>query len=336
MKILVTGGLGYIGSHICVELAQEGHDIVIVDDLSNSKKEMHKKVETLCNKKVKLYIFDMANEKKLNAVFKKEIIDAVIHCAGFKAVGESVKKPLQYFENNLGSTITLLKVMGKNNCNKLIFSSSATVYGANQPSPYVESYEIGGVTNPYGRTKLMIEEIIGDYCVANNNFKAIILRYFNPIGAHESGLIGENPNGIPNNLLPYVSRVACGKLKELSIFGNDYNTPDGTGIRDYIHIVDLAIGHVKALNYFAKMKKQNVEAFNLGTGKGYSVLEVVNAYNKVCGGKVKYKFVPRREGDIAVCYCNPEKAKKCLGWRAKRTLSQMCESSYNFENKNKQ
>ncbi len=333
MKVLVTGGLGFIGSHICVELIKAGHDVVVVDDLSNSKREVADHIATITGKKVALYVFDMCDHKKLDKVFTKHNIDAVIHCAGFKAVGESVQKPLMYYHNNLDSTLTLLDVMEHHNCNNLIFSSSATVYGAGK-MPLTEKSPVGGVTNPYGRTKLMIEQIVGDYCHANSNFRAIILRYFNPIGAHESGLIGENPNGIPNNLMPYISRVATGKLKALSVFGNDYPTHDGTGVRDYIHVVDLAIGHVKALEYFSKMDTA-IDYFNLGTGTGYSVLDVVNAYNKVCGNKVKYKIVARRDGDIAECYCSPKKANKLLHWKASRTLDDMCASSYKYEQNNK-
>ncbi|MBQ3494697.1 MAG: UDP-glucose 4-epimerase GalE [Clostridia bacterium] len=331
MKVLVTGGLGYIGSHICVELVENNMEVVVVDNLSNSKKQVRDLIEQICGKKIKLYVFDVANNKKLENVFRKEKIDAVIHCAGYKAVGESVKKPLMYFENNLGTTLNLLKVMEKYSCNKLLFSSSATVYGASNQMPLCETSPVGGVTNPYGRTKLMIEQILEDYSKANPNFKTILLRYFNPIGAHSSGLIGENPNRIPNNLMPYISKVACGKLEQLSIFGNDYETHDGTGVRDYIHVVDLANGHVKAIEFFDKMQTA-LEVFNLGTGTGYSVLDVVNAYNKVCGNKVKYKIAPRRDGDAAVCYCSPNKANTMLGWSAKHTLDDMCKSSYLFEN----
>ena len=335
MKVLVTGGLGYIGSHICVELFESGMDVVVVDNLSNSKKEIAKLVEQISGKKIKLYIFDVADKKRLLKVFKKENIDAVIHCAGYKAVGESVKKPLMYFENNLGTTFALLDVMQRVGCNKLLFSSSATVYGASDNMPLTENSPVGGVTNPYGRTKLMIEEILQDFAVANTNFKSILLRYFNPIGAHESGLIGENPNGIPNNLMPYISKVACGKLEVLSVFGDDYPTHDGTGVRDYIHVVDLAKGHVKAIEYFDNMQN-NIDVFNLGTGTGYSVLDVVNAYNKVCGDKVKYKIAPRRDGDAAVCYCSPQKASEVLGWEATHNLDDMCKSSYVYEFNNKQ
>lgn len=334
MKVLITGGLGFIGSHICVELLNAGHDVVVVDNLSNSKEIVKDAVEKIANKKIKLFVFDVAEKEKLDKVFKEEKIDAVIHCAGYKAVGESVKKPLMYFKNNLGSTFTLLEVMENNNCNKLLFSSSATVYGIAKEMPLTEESPVGEVTNPYGRTKLMIEEILRDYTSANPDFKVILLRYFNPIGAHESGLIGEDPNGIPNNLMPYISKVACGKLKELSIFGDDYPTKDGTGVRDYIHVVDLADGHLKAIEYFDKMDS-NIDVFNLGTGTGYSVMEVVTAYNEVCGNKVKYKIVSRRDGDAPECYCSPKKANSKLGWYAKHTLKDMCESSYNYEQHNK-
>ena len=334
MKVLITGGLGYIGSHISVELLNAGMEVVIVDDLSNSKPHVKELIEEISGKQIKLYVFDVANEGKLLDLFTTEKIDAVIHCAGFKAVGESVKKPLMYFKNNLGSTITLLEVMEKVGCNKLLFSSSATVYGIAKEMPLTEESPVGGVSNPYGRTKLMIEEILRDYTFANKDFKVILLRYFNPIGAHESGKIGEDPNGIPNNLMPYISKVACGKLEKLSIFGNDYPTPDGTGVRDYIHVVDLANGHLKALQYFDKMTN-NIDVFNLGTGTGYSVMEVVTAYNKVCGNKVKYQIAPRRDGDAPVCYCSPKKANKHLNWKATHTLDDMCKSSYEYEKNNR-
>lgn len=334
MKVLITGGLGYIGSHICVEFLENGYDVCVADNLSNSKIETKNKIEQIAGKSISFFEIDVRNKGQLTKMFKKEHIDAVVHCAGFKAVGESVKNPLMYFDNNLISTINLLECMMENNINNLIFSSSATVYGTTSEMPLVETSSLG-VTNPYGRTKLMIEDMIQDICNANKNFKVILLRYFNPIGAHESGLIGEDPNGIPNNLMPYVSKVACGKLTHLNIFGNDYPTIDGTGVRDYIHVVDLAKGHEKAIKYFEKMQDNNCEIFNLGTGNGVSVLQLVNAYNSVCGNKVNYVFAPKRDGDIAECYCSPAKANEKLNWHAERNITQMCESSYKFEQNNK-
>ena len=332
MKILLTGGLGYIGSHTAVSLLENGYDVVVIDNLSNSKRSVKKAIEQIAGKKIDLFVFDLCDKQKLSNFFKHNKVDAVIHFAGLKAVGESVEQPLKYYENNLTSTLNLLECMIKYNVNNLIFSSSATVYGANNQVPFTEDMPTGA-TNPYGRTKLFIEEIIKDTCTANPNFKAVILRYFNPVGAHESGLIGENPNGRPNNLMPFIARVAVGKLDELKIFGNDYPTKDGTGARDYIHVCDLADGHVVSLKRFENMK--GYEIYNLGTGKGISVLEMVNAYNKVCDGKVKFAFAPRRAGDIAECYASANKAKKLLGWSAKRKLKDMCQTSYNFEIKNK-
>ncbi len=332
MKILLTGGLGYIGSHTAVSLLENGYDVVVIDNLSNSKRSVKKAIELISGKKIDLFVFDLCDKQKLSNFFKHNNVDAVIHFAGLKAVGESVEQPLKYYENNLTSTLNLLECMIKHNVNNLIFSSSATVYGANNQAPFTEDMSTGA-TNPYGRTKLFIEEIIKDTCTANPNFKAVILRYFNPVGAHESGLIGENPNGRPNNLMPFIARVAVCKLDELKIFGNDYPTKDGTGVRDYIHVCDLADGHVVSLKRFKDMK--GYEIYNLGTGKGISVLEMVNAYNKVCDGKVKFTFAPRRAGDIAECYASVNKAKKLLGWSAKRKLKDMCQTSYNFEIKNK-
>ncbi len=338
--ILLTGGLGYIGSHTAVELLNAGEDVVCLDNLSNSDisvkdkiKQIVCKTRELTDDNFKVYIGDARDYKLVDKIFCENKISSVIHFAGLKAVGESVKLPLEYYDNNLISTINLLEVMKKHGVKNFVFSSSATVYGAAKSMPIYENFETGAVTNPYGRTKYFIEEILKDVYASDKSFNIIILRYFNPIGAHDSGLIGENPNGIPNNLMPYISRVATGKLEYLSVFGDDYNTHDGTGVRDYIHVVDLALGHVKAVK---KLKsKCGLKIYNLGTGVGYSVLDIVNAYNKVCGGKVKYKIVGRRPGDIDICYANADKAKKELGWVAERNLENMCKTSYNFEKKNK-
>lgn len=326
--ILLTGGLGYIGSHTAVQLLEAGYDIVIVDNLSNSKRSVKNKIEKITGKAVKFYKLDVKSERGLKKIFTENQIDAVIHFAGLKAVGESVRKPIEYYENNLESTINLLKVMREFGVKNLVFSSSATVYGKAEKMPIFEDFATSA-TNPYGRTKLFIEEILKDVCVADKDMNIAILRYFNPVGAHESGLIGENPNGIPNNLMPYISRVSVGELEELSIFGNDYNTKDGTGVRDYIHVVDLADGHLASL----KKLEQNcgLVIYNLGTGIGYSVLDMVNAYNKCCGGTVKYKFTARREGDVDECYASPEKALNELGWKATRSLEEMCESTHKFQ-----
>lgn len=331
MSILLTGGLGYIGSHTAVSLLKEGYEVVIVDNLSNSDIKTLSKIKEITQKSVKFYKFDVANEKKLKKVFKANKIDAVIHFAGYKAVGESCKKPLMYYNNNLGSTFTLLNVMQKYGVKNLVFSSSATVYGKADVLPITENAKTGA-TNPYGRTKLFIEEILKDIYSSDNSMNITILRYFNPVGAHESGLIGENPRGIPNNLMPYIMRVASGKLEALSVYGNDYNTKDGTGVRDYIHVMDLAEGHVASIK---KIAGSGLKIYNLGTGTGYSVLEMVDAYNKVCGGKVKYKIVGRRDGDVDECYASAVLAKTELGWEAKRTLIEMCETSYKYEQNNK-
>lgn len=331
MSILLTGGLGYIGSHTAVELLTKGEEIIVVDNLSNSSIDVKGKIEQITNKKFKFIKADLTDLKKTEKIFKKNNITSIIHFAGFKAVGESVQKPVMYYENNLMSTLNLLKCMKKFNVFDMVFSSSATVYGTNQKMPLKEDFPTGA-TNPYGRTKLFIEEILKDFNHANPEYNFAILRYFNPIGAHESGLIGENPKGIPNNLMPYITRVATGKLEELSIFGKDYPTPDGTGIRDYIHVSDLALGHILALD---KLKeKPGVFICNLGTGKGYSVLEIVNAFNKVNGNLVKYKFVDRRPGDIAICYADVSKTKKELHFVATHTLEEMCKSSFEYEKKN--
>lgn len=333
MKILVTGGAGYIGSHTCVELLQSGHEVIIVDNLSNSKIDVLDKIEKISNKKVTFFNEDILNKINLDKIFKQHKIDAVIHFAGLKAVGESVAKPIEYYINNVSGTLVLLDVMRQNNVRKIVFSSSATVYGNPEKVPITEDMPLS-TTNPYGTTKLFIEHIINDICNSDNEFKAVILRYFNPIGAHTSGLIGEDPSGIPNNLMPYISKVATGKLHQLNIFGNDYNTQDGTGVRDYIHVVDLAQGHLKALD---RLNNKDTGAFiyNLGTGKGVSVLEMVNTFEKVNGVKIKYQIVERRPGDIAMCYANPAKALNELGWKAEKGLEEMLKDSWNFEKNNK-
>ena len=332
MSILLTGGLGYIGSHTAVELLNRNKDVIIVDDLSNSKIEVVDKLKKITGKDFKFIKADLKDFAITEEIFKNNKIDSIIHFAGYKAVGESVAKPIMYYENNLISTLNLLKCMEKYNVNNLVFSSSATVYGVNQEMPLKEDFPTGA-TNPYGRTKLFIEEILKDASVANPNLNIAILRYFNPIGAHESGLIGEDPNGIPNNLMPYITKVATGKLEKLSIFGNDYPTKDGTGVRDYIHVCDLALGHVLALEKL----KENPKIFicNLGTGTGYSVLEIVKTFNKTNGDLVKFVFADRRPGDIATCYADTQKAKNELGFVASHTLEDMCKSSYEFEKNNK-
>ena len=332
MKILVTGGAGYIGSHTCVELLNSGYDVVIIDNLSNSKEDAVLKIEEITGKKVKFYKEDLVNKEKVRKIFEKEKIDAVIHFAGYKAVGESVKKPLMYYRNNLDSTLTLLEVMNEFNCKRIVFSSSATVYGSPKSLPIKEDFPLS-TTNPYGTTKLIIDGLLKDLYKSDNEWSIAILRYFNPIGAHKSGLLGENPNGIPNNLMPYIVKVATGELKELSIFGNDYDTVDGTGVRDYIHVVDLAKGHIKAIEKITKDK--GVDCYNLGTGNGFSVLELVNTFMKVNNVKVPYKIVGRRDGDIASCYASCKKASDVLGFKAEYNIEDMCKDSYNFVLKNK-
>ena len=328
MKVLVTGGCGYIGSHTCVELLNEDHEVIIVDNLSNSKEEVVKTIEDITSKQIKFYKGDICDKELVTKIFKENKIDVVIHFAGLKAVGESVEKPLLYYKNNIGSTITLCEVMKEFNCKKIIFSSSATVYGNPEKLPITEDMKVGNTTNPYGTSKLFIEQILKDIYTSDNEWGITILRYFNPIGAHKSGLLGENPNGIPNNLMPYIVKVACGELPCLQVFGNDYDTKDGTGIRDYIHVVDLAKGHVKALD---KIKnKVGVNIYNLGTGNGYSVLEMINTFEKVNGIKINYKIVNRRPGDIASCYADSSKAYRELGWKAELDLSDMISSSYNY------
>ncbi|MDE5834047.1 MAG: UDP-glucose 4-epimerase GalE [Ruminococcus sp.] len=326
-KILVTGGTGFIGSHTCVELLANGYEIVIADNLSNSKEAVTERIEKISGKKVIFRKVDVCDYNALSEVFKENVIDAVIHFAGLKAVGESVQKPLEYYSNNIYGTLVLLKVMREYNCKKFVFSSSATVYGMNNKAPYTEDMPTSA-TNPYGYTKVMIEQILRDVCVADKDFSVVALRYFNPIGAHSSGLIGEDPNGIPNNLVPYIAQVASSRLEQLSVFGDDYDTPDGTGVRDYIHVMDLASGHVCAIDY--AMKNKGFEAVNLGTGKGSSVLEVVSAYEKACGKPIPKKITPRRAGDIATCYADASKAKEIFGWEAKSGIEQMCADSWNF------
>lgn len=329
MKILVTGGAGYIGSHTCVELLNEGFEVVVIDNFSNSKSSSLDAIKKITGKDFKFYEIDYLDKDALNKVFEENKIDAVINFAGFKAVCESVQKPIEYYTNNISGALNLLDVMRKHNVKKFVFSSSATVYGNPEKIPLTEDCKIGGTTNPYGTSKLFIEQILKDIYASDNSWDIIILRYFNPVGAHESGLIGEDPKGIPNNLMPYIAKVATKELKELSVFGNDYNTPDGTGVRDYIHVVDLAKGHVLALNKLEKEGK-GLFIYNLGTGTGYSVLDLVRAYEKANNVKVPYKIAPRRDGDIATCYSDPTKAKNELGFVATKTIEDMCHDSYKF------
>ena len=332
MTILVTGGAGFIGSHTCVELLNAGYEVVVVDNLYNASEKALERVEQITGKSLKFYKVDLLDAPALTKVFDEEKIDAVIHFAGLKAVGESVAKPLEYYHNNITGTLILCDVMRKHGVKNIIFSSSATVYGDPAFIPITEECPKGKITNPYGQTKGMLEQILTDLHVADPEWNVILLRYFNPIGAHKSGLIGENPKGIPNNLLPYVAQVAVGKLKCLGVFGNDYDTPDGTGVRDYIHVVDLAIGHVKAID---KLKdKEGVSIYNLGTGVGYSVLQVVAAFEKACGKKIPYEIKPRRAGDIATCYSDASKAKRELGWVAERGLDEMCEDAWRWQSQN--
>lgn len=330
-KILVTGGAGFIGSHTCVEFLESGYEVVVLDNLSNSKEESLRRVEQITGKKVTFYKADMRDAAAMKQIFAENEIDAVVHFAGLKAVGESVEKPLEYYENNLNGTFVLLAAMREAGCKRFVFSSSATVYGMHNPVPYVEDMPTSA-TNPYGYTKVMIEQILHDCCNADPEFSVVALRYFNPIGAHKSGLIGEDPNGIPNNLLPYIGQVAVGKREQLSVFGNDYDTPDGTGVRDYIHVVDLAKGHVCAIEYAAGHK--GFMPINLGTGNGISVLEMVEAYGKACGFPIKYRIAPRRAGDIATSYADASRAKELLGWEAHETLETMCEDSWRFMQRN--
>ena len=331
MSILVTGGAGFIGSHTCVELLESGEEIIIVDNFINSKPEVLNKIKEITKKDFKFYEVDLLDKEKLETVFKENNIEVVIHFAGLKAVGESVQKPIEYYHNNITGTLVLLELMKKYNCKKIVFSSSATVYGAPKTVPIKEDFPLS-TTNPYGSTKLMIEQILKDICISDKDFSAIILRYFNPIGAHKSGLIGEEPNGIPNNLMPYITKVASGELDHLNVFGNDYPTKDGTGVRDYIHVVDLSKGHVKALE--KARNSTGAIPYNLGTGNGYSVLEIVDAFEKSNNLKVKYEIAPRRPGDIAECYADPTKAREELNWVAEKTLEDMCRDAWNYVRKN--
>lgn len=327
MKVLLTGGTGYIGSHTAVELLDENLEVIIIDNLSNSKKDVISKIEEITKKKVSFYEGDVRNKKLLQEIFSKHKIDSVIHFAGLKAVGESVSKPLEYYDNNIGSTLTLLEVMKEYNCKQIVFSSSATVYGDPAKLPIKEDFPLS-TTNPYGTTKLMIEMILQDLYKSDNEWRIVLLRYFNPVGAHESNLIGEDPNGIPNNLMPYILKVAIKEYKELTIFGDDYNTKDGTGVRDYIHVIDLAKGHVKALNYINN--NSGIEVINLGTGIGYSVLELVETFKKVNKLDIPYNIGKRRPGDIASCYADTYKARKLLDFKCIKNLEDMCKDAYDF------
>lgn len=331
-KILVTGGTGFIGSHTCVELINAGYEVVIVDNLYNSSEEVLSRIERITGKRPLFYKADVLDRTALIKIFDENEIEAVIHFAGYKAVGESVRKPLEYYHNNIGSTIALCEVMRDHGCKKIVFSSSATVYGDPAQIPITESCPLGEATNPYGATKVMQERILKDLYISDNEWRAVLLRYFNPIGAHESGLMGEDPKGIPNNLLPYVAQVASGKLEKVHVFGDDYDTHDGTGVRDYIHVVDLAKGHVAAVKSMDKVSE--VAVFNLGTGIGYSVLEIVHAFEKACGKKLPYVIDGRREGDIAVCYSDPARAKELLGWSAEKDLEDMCRDAWRWQSNN--
>lgn len=330
-NILVTGGAGYIGSHTVVELLENGYGVVVVDNLSNSSKESLKRVKKITGKDVKFYEADVRDRAAMKKIFTENKIDYVIHFAGLKAVGESCAKPVEYYDNNLGGTLVLLDVMRSHGCKKIVFSSSATVYGTPERLPLDETCRTGGTTNPYGTSKYFQEIMLEDVYKADKEWTVVLLRYFNPVGAHESGLIGEDPRGIPNNLTPYIAKVAIGELKEVGVFGNDYPTPDGTGVRDYIHVVDLAKGHVAAIN---KIKNSGVYVYNLGTGVGYSVLDVIHAYEKACGHAIPYSIKPRRPGDIASCYADASKAERDLGWKAQYGIDEMCSSSWNWQSNN--
>ena len=332
MAILVTGGAGYIGSHTCIELINAGYDVVVVDNLCNSSKESLKRVEKIVGKEIKFYEADIRDAQAMKNVFDNEEIDAVIHFAGLKAVGESVAKPLEYYDNNINGTLVLCNAMRNAGVKNIIFSSSATVYGDPAEIPITENCPKGQITNPYGHTKSMLEQMLSDIYKADNEWNVVLLRYFNPIGAHESGLIGEDPSGIPNNLVPYIAKVAVGKLECLGVFGNYYPTPDGTGVRDYIHVVDLSKGHVKAIKRIED--KTGLSIYNLGTGQGYSVLQVVKAYEKACGKPINYEIKPRRAGDIATCYADHAKAKEELGWEAMYDIDRMCQDSYRWQSMN--
>ena len=330
--VLVTGGAGFIGSHTSIELLNAGYDIIILDNFVNSKPESLKRIKELAGKDFKFYQADIRDEEALTKIFAENKIDAVIHFAGLKSVPQSIKEPLNYYDNNIAGTVCLCRVMDKAGCKKLVFSSSATVYGSKNPSPLKEDMPTGGTTNPYGTTKYFIEQILQDLCVSDSEWGVSILRYFNPIGAHKSGRIGEDPNGIPGNLMPYITQVAIGKLECLNVCGNDYPTPDGTGVRDYIHVVDLAIGHIKALDRLLKV--DGCEVYNLGTGKGYSVLDVVKAFEKASGLKINYRIAPRRAGDVACCYADATKAKEVLGWQAKYDIDDMGADSWRWQSQN--
>lgn len=335
MKILITGGAGYIGSHTLISLSHAGYEFVVYDNLINSSKESLKRVEKIINKKIDFHEGDIRDKSTLREVFGKYSIDSVIHFAGLKAVGESVAKPLEYYDNNVYGTLVLLEVMKEHNCKTIVFSSSATVYGDPTSTPIKEHFPIGAITNPYGRTKYFIEEILKDLYKSDEAFKIAILRYFNPVGAHESGTIGEDPNGIPNNLMPFIAQTAVGKRETLSVFGGDYNTPDGTGVRDYIHVVDLADGHVKAIEYLNTLEHNTPPLItNLGTGNGYSVLDMIQAFERASGQKIPYKIVERRAGDIATCFADPSYAKDVLGWEAKRSIKEMCEDTWRWQSNN--
>ena len=329
MAVLLPGGAGFIGSHTAVELLEQGKEIIILDNFSNSNAKVLESIKKITGKDFKFYEMDYKNREQLEKVFEENQIEAVINFAGYKAVGESVQKPIEYYHNNISGALVLLDTMRKYGCKKFIFSSSATVYGEPETIPLTEECRTGGTTNPYGTTKLFIEQILKDIYQSDNTWDICILRYFNPVGAHESGLIGEEPQGIPNNLMPYIVRVANGQLKELSVFGNDYDTPDGTGVRDYIHVVDLAKGHLKALNKLDK-EGQGLYIYNLGTGTGYSVLDMVKAFEKATGKPVPYQIAPRRAGDIATCYADPQEAKSELGWEATKTLEDMCRDAWHY------
>lgn len=334
MSILITGGAGYIGSHTLVELSHANYDFIVYDNLSNSSQESLKRVEKIIGKSITFINGDIRDTQKLKELFSSHTISSVIHFAGLKAVGQSVEQPLEYYDNNVVGTLRLLEVMKEFGCKKIVFSSSATVYGDPATTPILENFPVGGTTNPYGTSKYMIERILEDLYVSDNTFKIVILRYFNPVGAHKSGTIGEDPNGIPNNLMPFITQVAVGKREYLNVFGSDYDTHDGTGVRDYIHVVDLAYGHVKAIEYLDANENIKPLIVNLGTGTGYSVLDVVKAFEKASGKKVPYKLVDRRAGDIAKCYADPSYAKELLGWVAKRTLDEMCEDSWRWQSNN--
>lgn len=331
MSVLVTGGMGYIGSHTTVELLKAGKDVIIIDNLCNSSIVVKDRIKEITGKDVKFYNIDLADKEAVEKVFEENSIESVIDFAALKAVGESVKNPLEYYMNNMVSFLVLLDIMKKNNVKNLVFSSSATVYGDAKTMPILESFPLTA-TNPYGRTKLMAEEILRDLAASDSSWNIAILRYFNPIGAHESGIIGEDPNGIPDNLMPYITKVAVGELKELSVFGNDYDTIDGTGVRDYIHVVDIAIGHIRALEKLET--NSGLVTYNLGTGNGFSVLQLVKAFSKASGKEIPYKIAPRRPGDVAICYADPSKANRELNWKAERTLEQMCEDSWRWQKNN--